>query len=329
MNRPALLAAFCLLGALGVVAAPYITQSRIPKSEATQLKEVSYQEQVAVSGELERIPNQVLRASNSGVVAAVHLNEGETVALGEEIITMDKQATAMKTLENSVSAQNMTLPEGFSLKDFPLTSDTGLSEPTAEAITAEAEGVVERVLVKPGDYLEPFQTIATLEGENSLQVSAKIPQNDAWKIKVGQEAIISEAGSQQTYVGVVESLEEEARSEYIGTSKETVVPAVIHLNSPVEGLKPGYSARIRVNINPPQRVSVLPYSAVAQEGEENFVYVFEGGKALKRTVTLGRDLPEGVEVLKGITAEDLVLTNTEGISEGGWVILEKSSADLQ
>ena len=69
----------------------------------------------------------------------------------------------------------------------------------------------------------------------------------------------------------------------------------------------------------------VPYEAVGQdENNEEYVYVADGARVERRTVKTGMELLEGVEVVEGLSPNDILLSDVAAAGiEGGLINLRK------
>ena len=62
---------------------------------------------------------------------------------------------------------------------------------------------------------------------------------------------------------------------------------------------------------------MLPEEAIVPEDDKHFVFLVQDGRAVKKTVEIGRRRPGEVEILSGITAEDTVIIDgTVNVRDG-------------
>ena len=60
---------------------------------------------------------------------------------------------------------------------------------------------------------------------------------------------------------------------------------------------------------------MVPYEAVkADKNGKEFVYKYSAGKAVKTYITTGKEYNDGFEVLDGISSGDVIILNSEGLS---------------
>jgi RND family efflux transporter MFP subunit len=77
----------------------------------------------------------------------------------------------------------------------------------------------------------------------------------------------------------------------------------------------GLSAHAALNVIGKTGV-VVPTAAVLESGEKSYVFVIQNGVALKRVVTTGLRNDQGVEILKGVAAGEMVaVTNIRALSD--------------
>jgi hypothetical protein len=84
-------------------------------------------------------------------------------------------------------------------------------------------------------------------------------------------------------------------------------------------LKPGYSANVVFNLSGQPHL-LLPLNAVMREGDKAYVFKVENDGAVKIEIQTGKDDGESVEVLKGVTSSDQIITNfTKELTTGAKV----------
>ncbi len=102
------------------------------------------------------------------------------------------------------------------------------------------------------------------------------------------------------------------------------VSALLSVEGADGALRPGYSATAKIFVDEKPSAVVLPYEAIRQEGESEYVYVIGGdGRAHRRAVQTGYALSSAVEVESGVAAGEAVVTgNPDGLCDG--VLVEVS-----
>lgn len=154
-------------------------------------------------------------------------------------------------------------------------------------------------------------------------VKASVSENYISKIKVGQSAVITGNGFEGEYSGTVEEIASEAKKEYVGTTEDTVVEVKIRFNDADENIRPGYSAKVKIFTSEPKKIKVVPYEAVMQDENNNeYVYVFNNGIAVKKDIKTGAELSEGIEIADGLSGNENILSPSDNIKDGQYVKLE-------
>jgi multidrug efflux pump subunit AcrA (membrane-fusion protein) len=80
-------------------------------------------------------------------------------------------------------------------------------------------------------------------------------------------------------------------------------------------LKPDMTANVSIKTAERQAL-VIPSPAIVRDGDQQFVYVDEGGRAVKRSVTIGVREGNVTEIKRGLGASDRVLTSSDRPTEG-------------
>ena len=87
-------------------------------------------------------------------------------------------------------------------------------------------------------------------------------------------------------------------------------------------LRPNMVAQVRIQNYQHQAVPVLPVDAVQKDETNSFVFVVEGGKAVKRIIQTGKTYNGRVEISSGLKAADKVVTSGyQNLNDGQTVSL--------
>ena len=169
--------------------------------------------------------------------------------------------------------------------------NSGISIPkeeTTQTLVAPTSGTVTSVSVtKPGYYVDPSKPAVVIKSATGLQVRLNVNESQISEIREGQ----------------------------------TVIEVVVSVDNPGQDIKPGFTAKAKITTSGDSSVLIAPYEAV-QADEDGSEYVFRvvGGKAVKTPIETGREFDAGFEVLKGLSAGDRVVTDSEQVSDGARVL---------
>lgn len=91
-------------------------------------------------------------------------------------------------------------------------------------------------------------------------------------------------------------------------------------------LVPDSAATLILSVAAQGSMPWVPPQSVIEDGDENFVYVVEGGKAALRGIDVGARLPERVFVKSGLKAgESVVVGGMHKVSDGAAVMCKSET----
>ncbi|MBR4305470.1 MAG: HlyD family efflux transporter periplasmic adaptor subunit, partial [Ruminiclostridium sp.] len=157
--------------------------------------------------------------------------------------------------------------------------------------------------------------------DSTLTLNAAVSERSIAKVAVGQEVEISVNALEKEFSGSVLSVSSLASKISNGSVEETVVQVEIALDGDTAGLKSGYSAKGKIKTGYETSIITLPYSAICQDEQGEYIYILKNGRAKRKNITTGRELAGCTEV-SGVTTEDAVINNPTGIAEGMLVVTE-------
>jgi RND family efflux transporter MFP subunit len=184
-------------------------------------------------------------------------------------------------------------------------------------IKAPISGVIAQRFLDKGDTASPTSLFVNIIDVDVVKVIAKIPEREIGNIKVGQTAVVKpDAYPGEKFSGTVVNI-----SPIIDRSSQTC-DIKIEVSNPNHKLKQGMYTRVELTVLEHKDVPVIPADALLKEGEENFAYIVNGGKALKKKVVTG--ISDGVktEILSGLNAgEQLIVAGHYSLKDGMTVTL--------
>lgn len=259
---------------------------------------------VSCSGKIEAAESKKVYTDVSCVAGEVLVEAGQKVEKGDVLFTVDIDATkqVLATL-GGVSADHV--PDGEVRRE----------------ITAPVSGVVTTLSAAEGEMTDSSKPCAVISPSDTLQVSVAIHERDIRDVQVGQTVKVSGvAFEKKSYTGTVKSIATTARQQLTGTVSSTVVDAVVELAADQldDSLRLGLTAKAQVVVSSSPDALVVPYAYVLEDEEENeYVYLYQDGRAVKRIVKTGDELAAGFQILEGLQAGDRVITNPDAIEEDG------------
>ena len=197
-----------------------------------------------------------------------------------------------------------------------------LAAPKAVLGTIPTATIVKVAKVEHEDSVSISGTVMRNPSDGTASVLVYVPEQDISKVAVGQNAeITGEAFPGITYAGTVEKIADIATKIQSGNLQKTAVEVTVEITEPDEILKHGYTASVKLCTSEPSVMTLVPYEAVNQDDNGEFVYILTDGKAYKRYVETGRELSDGIELKTPIGENERIITVDELAENGSAVKL--------
>lgn len=255
---------------------------------------------ITVSGQIEAAGSTVLCPSANAVVSAAYAAVGDAVAQGDVLCTLQPDAAATATLPDSVQSAWNAL-SGGQAQSVQAEETRVLRAPVAGTVLS-LPAVGERVYADV-----PCVRIADLD---SLQVRVQCPELYAGQLAPGQRANVTVSALTDAMFGAtLQSISPVAvrAVSLTGTSSEATVEAVLAMSGSTGGLRPGYSATVKIFTDQHEDAIAVPLEAVCQRGEQEYVFCVQQGRAVQCPVQTGYLLESAVEVCEGLTPDAVVI----------------------
>jgi membrane fusion protein (multidrug efflux system) len=287
-------------------------------------------EEATAVGTLRADESVMIRPEIAGRIAEIRFEEGQRVARGAVLVRLD-QAELSAVLASSRAQlrwdeQRVERAEDLHKKGFisrQALDDQRTSLARARAKLAEDEarlaksemraafaGVAGLRQVSEGAYVAAGTDIARLEKIDQLKLDFRLPEAFLARVRAGQTVRIAvdaypEAGFGGAIYAIEPAVDEQTRT----------VLARARVANPELKLRPGMFARVIVGLGVREKAVWVPEAAIVPRGQESFVYRVAGGKAELAKVRTGLRRPGEVEIVSGVAAGELVIT--EGVQKVG------------
>lgn len=313
MKKYIALAIACAALAAGVSYLPAAVEASVPAAVSISPTEVYYSESVNTSGTLCYIGQGDVTSALPLVLSEFEVEEGDHVEVGDVIARVDRKAS--ETFISSLGKVSQLAAATASLS-------TAMSL-IPEEITADRSGTVIST-AGAGAAVESGTSIATIAGTDSLVLTSAVSELNIARIQPGQPVEFTlSAYPDDVFTGTVSKIAGSARSQYSGAVLESVVDVLISPDSTDPRLRSGLTADVRFQLSDPRKICVLPYNAIGQDEEGEYVYLLEDGAAVKHKIFTGAEFSDGTEVIKGATINDKVFLDPEDISLSKYVRIEQ------
>jgi RND family efflux transporter MFP subunit len=174
------------------------------------------------------------------------------------------------------------------------------------------DGVVRERHAFAGEFRAAGTPIVTVVRQHPLRLQLAVPERAAANVRTGQIVRVTVEGDVEVYQGRVARL-----SPAITEGNRTLA---IEAEVPNEAgrLRPGMFARAEI-ITAEALGMVVPQSALVVFAGVEKLLVVKDGKVREQRVRTGQRMNERVEIIEGVTAGDLVVTNPGGLADGATV----------
>lgn len=292
--------------------------------EAVTVKAEPLQQGLTTVGTLRADESVVIRPEINGRLVAVHFEEGQRVAKGDKLFSMDASVTAADLREAEANYENarrgneratdLGARQLLSRSDVDAArAQLGVTQARVASALAQLEkttilapfsGVIGLREVSVGAVVSPGQALVNLVRLDPMEVDFSLPESALASVAAGQPVrLVVDAYAGETFSGEVLAVEPVIDVNSRSAKVRARVP------NPDYRLRPGLFARVTLEVGEAGASAiVIPEQALLQEGDNRFVYVVRDGKAARAVVKTGVRLPGRVAITEGLSDGDQVIT---------------------
>ena len=339
-------------------------QTEQPGSEAkavqiAEVRTMRLQETVAGIGTFEALERVELAAEIPGRVTGIHFQEGDQVAKGQLLFTLDdtelQQALAARRAALDEARAQLTqarrelarrrelLPENLVSQENVDRAETTVKTAAAriERLQAEIErqqamladtrieaplvGQAAARLVDVGDFVAAGRTLTTLVNTDRLKLVFTVPERAGSRAAVGQTVEIhADAYPDRTFSGEVYFISPSVSAE----TRSLLIQAWV--DNDLSLLRPGNFAAVDLVTGVREEALVIPEESLVPTRGGYRAFRVEDGKARLRKVEIGLRKPGLVEITGGLQAGDRIVRRGQiALTDGDAVKSVESSADTE
>ncbi len=302
---------------------------------------------VVVTGTLAPYHTAEVRAQIPGVLTALRVDRGSRVSAGQVMAAIEAEgvrsqalgaraavaaaqagvALATKQLESSKKLHAAGALSDFDLQAAQTSYEAAQAQLAAarageaaagEAarranVTAPFSGDVSSRKVNEGEAVNPGAVLLTVVDPSYLEFQGSVPAEDAARVRAGMAVEFSlDAYPGRVFRGTV------ARVEPTADASTRQVGVYVRLPNLDRSIIGGLYATGRILTGASHEGIVVPITALRGAGQDAYVWVVRGGKAVKQVVKVGaRDERLGsLEVLSGVAAGEIVVASAGDLAEG-------------
>ena len=184
-------------------------------------------------------------------------------------------------------------------------------------ITSPVNGFVARRSVDPGAFVSQNVPVADVVDISVVRLVANVVEKDLNQLESGNATRVQvDAYPGETFTGRI------ARVSPVLDPATRTAPIEIEIANPSFRLKPGMYARVGITTQTKKDALVLPAVAVADLGGRRGVFQLQNETAIFRTVQVGTEIGDIVEILGGVKeGEEVISTGAGSLRDGDRVAL--------
>jgi membrane fusion protein (multidrug efflux system) len=274
-------------------------------------------------GSLRADESVMIRPEIAGRVAKIAFAEGQRVRRGELLIALDdaeyRALVASSTSQAKLDAQRLARAEDLYKKKF--ISSQALDEQRSNyarslakqredeaklaktLVNAPFSGVAGLRQVSEGAFVAAGTDVARLDKIDVIKLDFRVPEIYLPRLASGQPLRVAvDAYPEAQFSGQIYAIEPS-----IDEQTRTVLVRA-RVGNPELQLRPGMFARVSLQLGVREQAVWIPEEAIVPRGRDSFVFRVVDGKAQEIRVRTGARKVGEVEVVEGISAGDLVVT---------------------
>jgi len=282
-----------------------------------------------------------LYAEGNAVVREIFVEPGQKVCAGQPILCLER-TEGLYTSEDAVAAAVIQIQQAIENGDISAAqelakdlvpaespSDTWSSDRKVYELYSPLDCMVLDVKCAVGETVTGLLPCVVLCDEQNLQIEAEATEDIVGFL---QKDLLCEitipAFQDRKLEGKIETIMPYARQTGFLTGTPSAKTSLrISMTDPT-GLKPGYRAEVKVITAQKSASLLVPYEAVQQdEAGQEYVFLLEQNRAVRRNVKTGSELDDSLEIVEGITRKDLLLLSPNTTLEGAFIQYELAGSD--
>lgn len=225
--------------------------------------------------------------------------------------TVSAKNNEVVTYDETIIPDDIKVSVGDKVSDGDLIMTALNSRMREIDIYSDYDGIITSLPASIGKESKSGTPLAVISLTDKMQVKTQINERDVSVVNIGQSATITGNGfDDKTYYGKVARISSVAEPT---ASNGTVVSVTVDISNNDEIIMPGMSAKVYISAEETSNVLAVPYSAIAYEGDDAYVYVANGNKTEKTKVEIGVEGDKYAEITSGLEIGDCVIEDKNSI----------------
>ncbi|WP_396198407.1 efflux RND transporter periplasmic adaptor subunit [Flavobacterium sp.] len=313
--------------------AALLNGNKTPESEAlvsvVTIKDTVFNHYLEIQGNVNTKENILVQPEFSGTLTTLNVKAGQRVSKGQILGKVDDAGMSQQlaSIENQYALAKTTFERQKNLWDKKIGSEIQFLQAQAQMISAQKSvaqmraqvaktvirapfsGTIDEVFVERGQVVAPSpQGLMRIVNLSNMYVSTTVPETYIGKLKPGTEVDVFLTSLGKTYKGKVRQV-----ANFINPSNRSF-GIEVSVPNPDNLLRPNQVAKLKIIDYTINNAIVVPTNVVQEDGEHNkFVFIAtnvngKSGVAKKVLVKVGKSSNNVTEILSGLAANDVIVT---------------------
>lgn len=302
------------------------------------VKDTIFNHYLDIQGSVDTKENILIQPEFSGVLTSLTVKAGQRVGKGQILGRVDDAGMSQQLagLESQYALAKTTYERQKNLWDKKIGSEIQFLNAQTQMVAAQKavaqmraqvartvirapfSGTIDEVFVERGQVVSPSaQGLMRIVNLSNMYVSTSVPETYIGKLKVGTEVDVFLTSLGKTYKGKVRQV-----GNFINPNNRTF-GIEVSVPNPDNLLRPNQVAKLKITDYVSKNAIVVPTNVIQEDGQNNkFVYTVENsngktGTAKKVIVKVGQSSGNVTEILSGLAADDVIVTEgVNAISDG-------------
>jgi membrane fusion protein, multidrug efflux system len=297
------------------------------------VKDTVFNHYLEVQGSVNTKENILIQPEMPGTLVALNVKAGQRVSAGQVLGRTDDAGMSQQlaAMENQYNLAKTTFERQKNLWDQKIGSEIQFLQSQTQMVGAQKavlqmkaqlsktlikapfSGVIDEVFVERGQVVAPsMQGLMRIVNLSNMYVSTEVPETYIGKLKVGTVVNVGLSSLGKTYTGRVRQVGNNINPTNRSFGIEVGVP------NPDNLLRPNQVAKLQIIDYTSKNAIAIPTNAILSNGDgTKYVYTAENsngktGTAKKVVITTGQSSGNLTEILSGLDAKDIIVT--EGLN---------------
>jgi len=286
------------------------------------------------------VPSREVKIASEvqGKLVGLYIKNGDFVKAGQTIAVLDASvySVQLSSIDASIAKAQLDLKRynklielggatpmqaenvQLQIKSYEAEKRQVLEQMDHMKIRAPFSGKIEDVAVESGSFVSYGTVLSQLIDNSSLKIDVYLSEQEAFKVKQGQQVSISSVVLAQPRTAAINMISDKA------DASGKFLTEIRFANNDTAKLKAGMLADVHFSTDKVETGLSVPVSALLASTKDAKVFVINQDHVEQRSIKTGMVTPDKVQVLEGLQAgEQVVISGQLNLEEGSLVSINK------